>query len=305
MNHFLRLTTYYLRLIKYILSAAIGLSACIGYYLSIHSAMLNNYLEFRTRNLFGPDLSGWNWKFGICFIGVFLLASGANALNQYLERNTDKLMERTKSRPIPSGKISPVNTFIISLILILSGAFILSFLNITAMFLGLLNVVIYDFLYTPLKYKSIIALIPGGLVGAIPPVIGWFASGKAALSNAIIYFSVFMFLWQIPHFIIINLRYKEDYKNAGIVSIAGFFNISKTRSIMLIWLISAGLMSLLFPFASIVTTKLQLLFLLLINISAITFFSYLVLNKNENYLYKGNIYIHIYLLFLFLIILAG
>jgi heme o synthase len=272
-------------LIKPLLSAAIAFSACIGFSLSYHSAFSIQHSAF-------------------LFIGVFLLSAGASAINQYIERDIDKLMNRTSSRPIPSGNISPNHAIVFAFILCLSGAIILSFLSLISMLLGLMNIILYDLIYTPLKYKSHLALLPGGLVGAVPPLIGWFAAGEINLSLSIICFSSFMFLWQIPHFIIINMKYSDDYKLAGIPSIAMSISNKSIKLILFIWLISASLTTLLFPFADIISSLPQLLFLIILNASVIIFFSFITINKHQFLINKANIFIHLYLFLLFLLIIA-
>ncbi len=273
-------------LLKPVLSAAIAFSACIGLFLSLHSAFSIQHSA-------------------LLFLGVFLMSAGASAINQYLERNTDRLMHRTSSRPIPSGRISPSYALVVALILCLSGSLILSFLSTTSMLLGLLNLILYDFIYTPLKYRSHFALLPGGLVGAVPPLIGWFSTGETHLSLSIISFSLFMFLWQIPHFIILNIKYSEDYKLAGIPSIAGSFSNNSVKIILFIWLISASIASLLFPFAGIVSSLPLVLSLIIINVLIIVFFAFLTLNKKQLLPNKANLFIHLYLLLLFILIMAG
>jgi heme o synthase len=278
---------HYLRLIKYILSAAIALSACVGYSLSYNSVL------------------NFNINLIICFTGVFLLSAGASVLNQYIERNTDSLMERTAGRPIPSGAISPGQALAYSIILSFAGALILLYLSIWAMILGIVNLIIYNFVYTPLKYKSSFCLLPGGLVGGIPPLIGWFAAGENSLSMGIIYFSFFMFLWQIPHFIILNIKYIEQYQKAGIITLASVFNISKAKNIVFSWLFSAGIISCFFPYAGIINSKLHTIILVLINIVIIPLFTYLVYKNKKQILPQANMLIHIYLISLFILVLGG
>lgn len=273
----------YLRLIKFILSGAVGLSACIGYSLSNSSIS-----DFRVLK---------------CFAGVFLMAAGASVLNQYLEKKTDSLMERTKSRPIPAGEISPKYALIYSIILSLTGTTILLYLNIWAMVLGILNLIIYDFVYTPLKYKTSLCLIPGGLVGGIPPLIGWFVAGESSVSLSIIYLSGFMFLWQIPHFIILNLKYSSDYDRAGIISVASVIGISKVKLIALIWFISSAMLTFFFPLAGIISSKIRIYLLLILNASLIIIFILLLFNKAST-LKITNLIIHLYIFLLFIIILS-
>ena len=133
--------------------------------------------------------------------GVLLLAFGSAALNHYQEKDFDLKMDRTKGRPIPSGKISSTTALMISWILIFSGSLILLLgANYLALVFGLLNLVWYNFIYTLLKRRTPFAIVPGSLVGAIPPAIGWAAAGGSLLDPQIIIIAFFFFIWQIPHF---------------------------------------------------------------------------------------------------------
>lgn len=274
----------YARLCKSILSIAIAISALVGFSIS-HLANSHSVL--------------------FLFFGVFFLSAGASALNQYLERNTDALMLRTLSRPIPSGAISSKQALVATSVCVILGAFLLSFLSQYAVLLGLLNVVLYAFVYTPLKYKSNLATIPGGLVGAIPPLMGWFAAGEQTFSVGILFFATFMFLWQIPHFLILNIKYSEDYKKAGISTLVGDFSQDKMKMIFLLWASCAIIVSFLFPLVGIVTEPIQMYILLGLNIIVLALFFYLVFYKNGEKIVKGNIFMHSYLLFQFLLIVFG
>jgi protoheme IX farnesyltransferase len=274
----------YFRLGKGILSFAIALSAGVGYYLA-HSFSAGSFF--------------------LMFLGVYLLSMGASGLNEYYERETDKLMKRTASRPIPSGLISPRQALIAIALFIIIGSLCLSVLSIYALILGLINVVLYAFIYTPLKYKTNLATIPGGLVGAIPPLMGWYAAGQQQLSLGIIFFAAFMFLWQIPHFLILNLRFSEDYKKAGIATIVGEMSSTKFRFIFLIWTVCTVLISLLFPSVGLITQPIQLYACIIINIAVLLLFTYLVFHKGGERIIKGNRYMHLYLLVQFLFILFG
>ncbi len=176
---------------------------------------------------------------------VFLLACGSCALNQYQEREIDRWMERTKSRPIPSGKLSPETALWISLVLILSGTLILLFgAGSLALALGLFAVLWYNLVYTPLKRKSAFAAVPGALVGAIPPVLGWVAGQGEILHPGIGGVAVFFFLWQIPHFWLLLLDSWEDYEKARLPSLTRTFSRIQIRRIVFVWLFSAGVSSL-------------------------------------------------------------
>jgi protoheme IX farnesyltransferase len=188
---------------------------------------------------------------GLMFVtafGVFILASGSSALNEYQERNFDLLMERTKNRPIPSGSISETNAFIISVIFILIGLAIIFFSsNIYAMLLGLLAFVWYNLLYTPLKRKYVMAVVPGSLIGAIPPVIGWTSSGGNPFDLQIITVAIFFFIWQIPHFWLLLLIYGNDYASAGFPTLTMKFSNSQLSRITFIWIVALAVSGLLIP----------------------------------------------------------
>lgn len=159
-------------------------------------------------------------------LGVFLLASGSCALNQYQERQNDHLMERTKGRPIPSKKLSPSTALKISIGLLLFGSIILYVgAHWSVLGLGLFAMFWYNGVYTSLKRKSPFAAIPGALIGAIPPLIGW-VSGKGHLSldPQILAISFFFFIWQVPHFWLLLLNSGRDYEKAGLPSLTRIFS---------------------------------------------------------------------------------
>ncbi len=179
---------------------------------------------------------------------VFLLACGSCALNQYQERKIDERMERTKSRPIPSGRLNPETALWISLGLILSGTLILLCgAGNPAAGLGLFAVLWYNLIYTPLKQKTAFAAVPGALVGAIPPVLGWVAGGGEIVDPRIGGIALFFFLWQIPHFWLLLLGSSDDYEKAGLPSITRFFSTRQIGRIVFIWLLSIGVSALTFP----------------------------------------------------------
>ncbi len=181
-------------------------------------------------------------------LGILLLAFGSAAMNHYQERKTDVLMERTKNRPIPSGKISATTTFQISIVLVSIGS-ILLFIGsgLLALSLGLLNLIWYNAVYTPLKKVSPLAIIPGSLVGAIPPIVGWIAGGGNILDPQIILISFFFFIWQIPHFWLLLLVLDKDYQKAGFPTLTQIFNQQQLGRITFIWIIATGVTGLLLP----------------------------------------------------------
>jgi len=194
-----------------------------------------------------------NWAFAAPVVGILILACGSAIVNHIQERNTDALMNRTKGRPIPSGEISVKSATIIALILICTGTLILYFgAGLLAMGLALLNLVWYNAFYTPLKKKSSLAILPGSLVGAIPPAVGWVAAGGYIFDKEIIIISAFFFIWQIPHFWLLMISYDHEYKQAGFPTITKFFNKDQFARIIYVWIVATVVTGLLIPFFNVV-----------------------------------------------------
>src|ERR1700688_3890041 len=148
--------------------------------------------------------------------GTTLIAAGTSALNHYFERDTDALMRRTASRPLPSGQLSPREAFWFALSLLGFGTLYLALAtNAFATLLGIATSVLYLCVYTPLKRRTTLATLVGAFPGAVPPLIGWAAARGTLNLDAWILFAV-LFLWQFPHFDAIAWMYREDYGRAGI-----------------------------------------------------------------------------------------
>jgi protoheme IX farnesyltransferase len=187
-------------------------------------------------------------------LGVFFLASGSCALNQYQEREDDQRMERTRHRPIPSKKLLPSIALRISLGLLFIGSIILFWrANGSALGLGLFAVFWYNGVYTPLKRKSAFAAIPGALIGAIPPLIGW-VSGKGffSLDPQILAISFFFFIWQVPHFWLLLLRFGRDYEKAGLLSLSKTFTPAQLSRITFVWIFATAATCMMIPLFGIV-----------------------------------------------------
>ena len=155
------------------------------------------------------------FNFLITIIGTTMLAGGAGAINHYIEKDLDMLMDRTKSRPIPAGLISSQTALYFGIIQsVLGFGLLLAFVNMLTALLGLLTIVLYIFVYTPLKMITWLNTTIGAVPGALPALGGWAASANELNPNAWILFAI-LFLWQHPHFYAIALMCKEDYKKAG------------------------------------------------------------------------------------------
>lgn len=148
-------------------------------------------------------------------VGTGLLAAGTNALNQYAERRADAEMKRTRSRPLPAGRISPALALLFSAGISVAGTLYLALLvNLLTAGLGAAALLIYIFVYTPLKRRTWWCTVVGAVPGAIPPMMGWTAVTGRVDVLAWILFGI-VFLWQMPHFYAIGWMYRQDYARAG------------------------------------------------------------------------------------------
>lgn len=148
-------------------------------------------------------------------IGLALAAAGAAMLNQYVERDSDRLMKRTANRPLPAGRIKPAHVLWAGVAVLAVGLSQLAlFINMTACLLCLLTAASYLLLYTPLKKKTPLCTIVGAIPGALPPMIGWVAATGELGMGGWVLFSI-LFMWQLPHFFSIAWIYRSDYAAAG------------------------------------------------------------------------------------------
>jgi protoheme IX farnesyltransferase len=211
-------------LTKFILSFAVSLSALFAYIMA--------------KGDIGVDMF-------LATFAVLLVAMGVSTLNQVQEYKEDALMERTKHRPIASGKISPLKgVFIATILIIVSLVLIYSLIGLIGLNLFLFSFIWYNLLYTPLKKKSALAVVPGALLGVVPPAIGWLAAGHSLLEPQFIALGLFYFIWQIPHFWLLVMLYYGDYKGAGYPTAMRLFGRLSLQRLTFIWLmftIQAGI----------------------------------------------------------------
>tara|TARA_B100000686_G_scaffold153558_1_gene160950 strand:- start:9318 stop:10238 length:921 start_codon:yes stop_codon:yes gene_type:complete len=187
----------YLELTKPNVTILIVTSTALGYYLGTNGVISLDILLYT-------------------LLGSTFVSSGTGALNHYAEANTDKLMNRTRSRPIPTGLISSNSAMEFGLILILAGVVLLytSVNHITAI-LALITSLLYLFIYTPLKRITWLNTSIGAIPGSLPPVGGWVAGTETLDPEAWILFTI-LFLWQHPHFFAIAFMCKDDYQRANL-----------------------------------------------------------------------------------------
>lgn len=213
-------------------------------------------------------------------LGLFILASGSAALNQYQERDFDAKMKRTTNRPIPSGKISPKNALIISLLLIVSGSIILFIgSNFLSLQLAILTLFWYNAVYTPLKRKTAFAIIPGALIGSLPPLVGYSAVTGEIANMQILFVSFFYFIWQIPHFWLIFLMHHKEYESAGFPSIAKIFGKKQLSQLTFLWTTALAISVMMFPLFQVVDSLTIVVLLFISSLGLVILFSGLLANK--------------------------
>jgi len=151
---------------------------------------------------------------GLAF-GTMLVAGGASAFNQVIERDLDALMRRTRTRPLPGQRLQPLEGLLFGSAITLAGVlFIVASSNLLAGAVALATLVTYVAIYTPLKTRTSFGTVIGAIPGALPPIIGWAATANELPVKAWVLFGI-MFLWQLPHFLAIAWMYRDDYARAG------------------------------------------------------------------------------------------
>ena len=192
----------YADLIKARLTTLVLLTTLVGFYLGWRGPM--NYLLMLTAGL-----------------GTALVASGAAALNQLLEREHDAKMRRTRNRPLPSGRLQPPTVMIFGGVCSCAGLLYLALaVNLTTSVIGAVSLLSYLFIYTPLKRVTWLNTAVGAIPGALPPMMGWTAARGEMSSEGWALFAILAF-WQVPHFFAIAWIYRDEYAKAGFVMLPG------------------------------------------------------------------------------------
>jgi protoheme IX farnesyltransferase len=243
----------------------------------------------------------------ICLIpGLFFLSSGASVMNQVQENKSDALMKRTTRRPIPAGEISIPSAVLIAFLLISSGALMLRMIGPVPAMLGLLNIVFYNLIYTPLKTRSWLAIVPGAVVGGVPPLIGWTSAGSYLFHPNALFLFIFVFLWQIPHFWLLMIKYGNDYEAAGISSITKFLNEKQIRMVVFCWGVVTSVFLMLFPLFGFYLKPLLVGTLVITNLFFIRqFYRYLFQEKNSQTIRHAFILINTYALTVFILLIVN
>ena len=202
---------------KFVLSFAVSLSALFAYIMA--------------KGEVGLDML-------LATFAVLLVAMGVSTLNQVQEYKSDAKMERTKNRPIASGRMSPRTGLIIGAVLILmSLVLIYSLLGLTGVNIFMFAFIWYNAMYTPLKKKSALAVVPGAILGVIPPAIGWLVSGHTLMELEFMALALYFFIWQVPHFWLLVMLFHGDYKDGGYPTAMRLFGQASLQRLTFAWLI--------------------------------------------------------------------
>jgi heme o synthase len=201
--------------------------------------------------MFTGDIHAQAW---LLALGVFFMSCSSGALNHWQESDIDAKMPRTKNRPIPSGKISRNGALAVAVGFAAVGSAILVLTNpVMALILSWVTLFSYNLVYTPLKKVTAFAVIPGSMVGALPPLIGWAGAGGNLTSEIILIVASFFFIGQIPHFWLLLLMFGDQYKLAGLPSLNQIFNDGQLKRITYTWIlttIAAALLVIFFVFSN-------------------------------------------------------
>ena len=226
----------FIELLKPRLSFLVAFSCAFGYLLGSKS-----------------DLVWFNLT--MIFLGGFLLSGAAVIVNQIIERDLDKLMNRTLSRPLPTGRLSVNEAIVFCAITFFLSIYLLAvYTNLQTVILSIVSFLLYSFVYTPLKRIGPVAVFVGAIPGALPPLLGWVAATGIIGHEALILFGI-QFIWQFPHFWAIAWVADEDYKKAGfkLLPSGGKKDINTAIQIMIytMFLIPLGLLPMKFGITGI------------------------------------------------------
>lgn len=207
---------HFVVLTKFVLSFAVSLSALFVYIIA------KGDLDLR-----GIEVT----------LSVLLVAMGVSALNQVQEYRSDAMMDRTKHRPVASGAISPTSAIVLAALLILSALWLIyALIGMIGVDLFLFAFLWYNGVYTPLKKRSAFAVVPGAILGVIPPAVGWLAGGEHLFTLDFIALALFYFIWQVPHFWLLVMLYHSDYKEGGYPTAMTLFGKMSLQNVTFAWL---------------------------------------------------------------------
>lgn len=217
-------------------------------------------------------------------IGIFILACGSAALNQVQDADKDAIMPRTSNRPIPSGQISISVALLIGITEIIAGSLLIYYgSGFLALQLGLLALIWYNGIYTPLKRKTAFAVIPGSIIGSIPPLVGWVSGGGSLLNPDAMVLALFFFIWQVPHFWLLMLKYGDEYNQAGLPSVTSKISNQQIRNSTFLWTMATAVSALMVAMSGLITMLVFEIMILIASIWLIIVFAKLLKPKSNDF----------------------
>ncbi len=240
------------------------------------------------------------------FLGIFLLSSAASLLNQIQEQQIDVKMDRTCGRPLPKAQITNLQAISIGFVFFTLGCLFLYLVNLPALFWGIMGLVWYNFIYTPLKRITAFSVFPGAIVGAIPPIAGWVGGGGDLLNDKLFLLAFFFFIGQMPHFWLLVIKYGNQYSKAGLPSLTNIFSVDQIMRINSVWLWASFVSALFFTVSKLIQSQAISIILIITTIAMmiwalkITFFDS---RENEKkirpmFIYFNSYYLWVMMLFL-------
>jgi protoheme IX farnesyltransferase len=252
-------------------------------------------------------LRGYNLGFILPTLGIFFLACGSSVINHLQERHTDAMMSRTRQRPLPAHKISLAVASWIALVETFTGSLILYFsAGILALLLGLIAMVWYNGVYTYLKRITPNAVIPGSVIGSIPPLVGWVSAGGNLFGFQAGILALFFFIWQVPHFYLLALQFGHEYEEAGLPSIVSQWSSGRTRSHIFAWIILTAIAAVVIAFTQLPSSVISSL--LIVGCSFVLVISFRNIRGNRDEKFNAFSYfmkINYFVLAVTLILIAG
>jgi protoheme IX farnesyltransferase len=269
---------------KYRISISVAITAIVGY-------LLYDVL--------------FDFKLVLVFLGTMLMSMGSASYNHWQERKLDPLMDRTNKRPIATGRIDSKKGFAISSILSLLGMLLLLGTGeLSSMLVGLVTLLIYNLVYTPMKRVSNLAVLPGAIVGGLPPLIGWVAAGGYIYAPAIWALALFLFLWQMPHFWLLLLLFDDQYDKAGFVMLNKWLNRAQIGRVTFVWIVSLASLALIIPFYGVIDNRFTQIVFFLTELALIYNARYLLERElDRKRIRKTFMFINIYVLLILILII--
>jgi protoheme IX farnesyltransferase len=276
---------YYLELAKLKIMLPVSFTGFTGYF------------------IFDPHLSG---KIFLVSLGILFMSVAASVLNQVQEAEIDGMMDRTKNRPVPSGKITFQQAILFFFLNLTAGTTII-FIggNLNAVLIGLFTIFWYNAVYTYSKRITAFAVVPGALTGALPPLIGWLAAGGGVWDKPIVFICFLLFTGQIPHFWLLILMYGEEYKAAGLPSLTDRFSHVQIKRLTFTWVVTSGLAAIFLCYFEIVNTPLIVGIIILASVFLVAEFSKLLRVAEERHnIRKYSIILDLYYLLIIILLIT-